>query len=115
MASLLIDADRGGLERWIRYVDEWARVRRAFVSSRVVEGSTGQPVLNPLAGYIRQLEDAIHRLEERYGLTPYARTRLGIAVGQAKLTAQALNRQLEEELAETVERDGSLLEGWEQA
>jgi hypothetical protein len=42
-----------------------------------------------------QRESAIRDAEQAYGMTPMARLRLGIAVGQAKLTAQALNDALE--------------------
>lgn len=87
--------DLPGLERWILNVDEWSRAMRALRRKRIVLGSMGQPSLNPLAGYLAQREAAIVAAEQAYGMTPMARLRLGIAVGQAKLTAQALNAQLE--------------------
>lgn len=87
--------DLPGLERWILNVDEWSRVMRALRRKRIVLGSMGQPALNPLAGYMAQREAAIRDAELAYGMTPMSRLRLGIAVGQAKLTAQALNEALE--------------------
>lgn len=84
-------ADGDRLVRWIRYVDEWHRAMRDYRRERVATGSMGQPVLHPLAGYIAQLEQAIAKAEAEFGLTPLARMRLGIATGEAALTAQRLN------------------------
>ena len=86
-----LDADWQHLERWIRYVDEWSRVMGAFRRERFVTGSQGQPVLNPLAGYIATLESAISKAEAEFGLGPLSRMRLGIATGEAAMTAQRLN------------------------
>ncbi len=83
------DGDR--LVRWISYVDEWHRAMREFRRERVTEGSMGQPVLHPLAGYLAQLEQSIARAEQEFGMGPMARMRLGIATGEAALTAQRLN------------------------
>jgi P27 family predicted phage terminase small subunit len=93
---ILKPGDLAGLERWIVSVDEWARAMRALRRQRIVEGSTGQPALNPLASYVASREAAIMDAEEKYGMTPMGRLKLGIAVGQAKLTAAELNRALED-------------------
>lgn len=105
-AAAALPSDLGGLERWIISLDEWTRAMRAFRRERIVEGSTKQPALNPLAAYITSREAAIRDAEERYGMTPMARLRLGIAVGQAKLTAAELNRALAAD-------DGPILESGE--
>ena len=47
-----VGADWGRLERWIRAVDEWHRVGKEFRKARTVDGSMGQPVLNPLGPYL---------------------------------------------------------------
>lgn len=88
--------DLAGLHRWIINVEEWHRATRAFRSKRIVPGSTGQPTLNPLASWIASREAAIAAAEQQYGMTPMARLKLGIAVGEAKLTAAALNKALED-------------------
>lgn len=88
--------DLAGLQRWIINVEEWHRAMRAFRSRRIVTGSTGQPRLNPLASYLSEREAAIRDAEQHYGMTPLARLKLGVAVGQARLTAQELNRALED-------------------
>jgi len=80
------------LERWIRDVDEYERTLRLFRAERIVVGSTGQPRLNPLAGRLKDLEASIRETEREFGMTPLARLRLGIASGQAALTAAEVNR-----------------------
>lgn len=87
-------SDIARLERWIRQVDEYERVQRVFRKSRLVRGSTGQPVLNPLAAYINTLEQSIARTETEFGMTPMARLRLGIAVGEAHRSLAELNAEV---------------------
>jgi P27 family predicted phage terminase small subunit len=89
-----LGADGGRLERWIRAVDEWHRAGEAFRSARVVKGSMSQPVLNPLAAYLATIETTLARAEQELGLTPMARAKLGIVIGQEALTADAINRSL---------------------
>ncbi len=97
LASVVeISTDLHRVERWIQAVDEYEKVGKVFRTSRLVKGSTGQPVLNPLASYLTSLETTISRAEQELGMTPLARLKLGIAVGQAKLTAEALNKSLSE-------------------
>ena len=84
------------VERWIQAVNEYEIVSKEFRSSRLARGSAGQPVLSPLAGYLATLEATLSRAEAELGMTPMARLKLGIAYGQAKLTADALNHSLDE-------------------
>lgn len=88
-------SDMHRIERWIRAVDEYERVGVVLRKQRVVRGSTGQLVMSPLAGYVKQLQDEIARAESELGMTPLSRMRLGIAYGQAQLTAAELNKALE--------------------
>lgn len=90
-----VNADASRLERWIRCIDELERSWKVFRAERVVAGSHGQPVLNPLGAYIKQLLGEISKAETEMGLTPMARLRLGITYGEHQLTALELNRQLE--------------------
>jgi P27 family predicted phage terminase small subunit len=107
-----LDADLYRVERWIGCVDEYERVNAAFKKTRLVKGSTGQPALNPLASYLQQLLNEINKAEAELGLTPLARMRLGIAYGEAKLTALELARAVDELDAPVIE--SGLLEGeWE--
>jgi P27 family predicted phage terminase small subunit len=85
-----VASDMPRVERWITYLDEWGRAMRALRKARLSTGSTGQLVLSPLAGYVRQLEVALAAAETELGMTPLARMKLGLAAGQARLTAQQL-------------------------
>lgn len=87
-------ADMGRIIRWVQAWDEWIRATRAFKKKRVVSGSQGQPVLNPLGGYIDKLEGVIARAEMEFGMTPMARARLGLTAAQGAVTAAQLNRML---------------------
>ena len=88
-------SDLGRLYRWIEAVDELNLVGPIFRKVRLVKGSTGQTVLNPLAAYLGQLESVIAAAEAEFGMTPKSRARLGLTIGQAKLTAAELNLMLE--------------------
>jgi P27 family predicted phage terminase small subunit len=87
-----LHSDLGRLGRWIRDVDEYERSLSEFRRGRLVEGSMGQPRLNPLAARLKDLEASIRETEREFGMTPLSRLRLGIAVGQAALTAAEVNR-----------------------
>jgi uncharacterized protein YgfB (UPF0149 family) len=65
---------------------------KAVQKATTVRGSTGQPVLNPLAKRLDQLEAQIKGFEQQFGMTPKARADLGIAAGNAAMTAEQLNR-----------------------
>jgi P27 family predicted phage terminase small subunit len=99
------DADGYALQRWIEAVDERDRVRRVLKRSRLVEGSQGQPVLNPLATYLANLVREIALAETAFGMTPMSRLRLGIAIGQARMTAAELNRRIAKGAASDRDRD----------
>jgi P27 family predicted phage terminase small subunit len=87
--------DRYGVEDWILLVNELAVVTDVVTrSGRMVAGSMGQPVMNPLIAYADKLRSRILEREERLGLNPRDRARLGIAVGEARLTAERLNEEL---------------------
>lgn len=85
------------LERWILATAELDRVRRTLQATRLVRGSTGQPVLNPLAAYAADLERTIEKAEDAFGMTPKARLGLGLDVAALAKTAADLNAMLEDE------------------
>lgn len=105
-ATVDLDADGHKLTRWIVYVDEWDRAMRASRKERLVTGSQGQPVLNPLLRYVQQLEAAIKAIEAEFGMGAKSRSDLGISMGQAALTAADLNRLAEE--ADGADEEGAL-------
>ena len=70
-----------------------------------MSGSRNQPRLNPIYDLIFKLEGSIHTLETELGASPLARARLGIAVGQATLTAAELNRMTRDRPSHDDEED----------
>lgn len=86
-------ADLPRLVRWIKASDEWERVTKTInETGRLVRGSMGQPVLNPLFGYLAQLDAQLTRAESEFGMTPMARLRLGLSLGELALQQQRLER-----------------------
>ena len=75
------ESDSSALDRWIWYLDELHRARKAFRRRRFINGSMGQPTLSPLGRFIPQLEAMVRGLEGGLGMTPLARRRLGYALG----------------------------------
>lgn len=97
VAQVAIEVDRLGVAtRWIEAQDERRRAMTVFRKQRFVKGSMGQATLNPISAWIKSREEVIAKCEAELGLTPYARQRLGIAVGQAAMTAAQLNAMSEE-------------------
>lgn len=95
LADHIGEADHFRLFRWIKRVDEWHRVTEAVGADFMTTGSTGQMVTNPLLKYRNDLEAQISKDEAEFGMTPLARNKLGIVIGQQALTATELNKRLE--------------------
>ena len=112
-ADPVVDLHRA--ERWIRAVDEYDRVYPVFVKQRVTEGSTKQATLNPLGGYLRQIDAEIGKAEAELGLTPMSRLRLGIMYGTARITAAELNKALNEGDDGSSDTDAELAAEWAEA
>ncbi len=90
-------SDAPRLLRWLLLWDEWTRAVRGYRSQRLTKGSTGQIVINPLGKYLLDLERQLERTEERFGLSPLDRMRLGITFGEARRSLQDLNEELEDD------------------
>jgi hypothetical protein len=69
------------------YRHELADAQARYRAEPLVEGSTGQPVLSPFAAEVHRLEGVIAKLEDRFGLTPLARLRLGVTLEEGKSLA----------------------------
>jgi phage terminase small subunit len=54
-------------------------------------------VLHPLGRMMGVMDSEIRQLEDRFGLNPLARARLGITIGEAARTLADMNRMLEED------------------
>lgn len=102
VARAVQPADVDGLVRLIQYRDEWQRLMDAYRKCRFVEGSTGQVKVNPALTSALALEGAMGKLAADLGLSPMARMRLGIAVGQATKTIEELRNAADpdEDIAE---------------
>jgi hypothetical protein len=57
-------------------------VEKELWDKPTVEGSMGQPTINPLLALLKELNREIEKIEAGIGLLPQDRMRLGIAVGQ---------------------------------
>jgi len=94
VAGVAQKVDLPAVERLFGMYDQYARVQNVVKKSLVVRGSTGQIRTNPLAEHALKLETQILRLENELGLTPMARQRLGIAVGEAATSLASINELL---------------------
>lgn len=88
-------SDAPALRRLFLLYDERERCQReAARTGRVVSGSTGQPTLSPLYKHIGSIDSTITTLEDRFGLTPLARLKLGAQLGDASKSLDEMNRRL---------------------
>jgi hypothetical protein len=94
-AALVMAQDIPSLERLFTLKDERRRCLAATRKQRVVTGSMGQPVVNPLAKHLLALDAAIDRLEAAFGITPMGRLRLGAQFGEARRSLADLNAAAE--------------------
>ena len=90
-------SDQSAVYRLATLIDERERIYKQAKKDRLVVGSQGQVVLNPLYSAMLKLDAEIRQLEDRIGMNPKARVSLGISIGQAKKTLADLNADLEEE------------------
>lgn len=89
------DSDRAALGRLFCLYDERERLYRVYRKQRVTKGSTGQLVMHPAAKEIASLDARIVQLEDRFGLSPMARLKLGVKFGEAVASLDEINRRLE--------------------
>ena len=80
-------------ERLWHLRDQWERARRVVARSPIVEGSMGQPVENPLARRMDRIAGEIRQLEDRFGLSPSARARLNVDIGDAVRSVDDITRR----------------------
>jgi P27 family predicted phage terminase small subunit len=75
------------LERYFRSISEYETVFPTFQENRLVDGSKGQPAMNPLSNYLAQLGTEMARCEAALGIGPASRARLGLTIEQVRRTA----------------------------
>ena len=88
-------SDEGALRRLFKLYDEIDRLWEAVeATGRVVDGSQGQPRPNPLFKQIEAFQAEARQLEDRFGLSPMSRLKLGVTFADAHLSLAALNDRL---------------------
>ena len=90
-------SDQSAIYRLATLIDERERIYKQAKKDRLVVGSQGQVVLNPLYSAMLKVDAEIRQLEDRLGMNPKSRVSLGIQIGQMKKTLADLNADLEEE------------------
>jgi hypothetical protein len=103
---LVPDSDMPALVRLFQLADEFERCRREFARKRLVEGSQGQPVINPLGPFMLALAKEVRALDDRFGGSVISRLRMSIDLGEAAKSLDAMNQRLaaaEESDADQVE------------
>ena len=88
------ETDLPAILRLYSLYDERERAYRAYKKRRLVKGSQGQPVVNPAWRQVPVMDAEIRQLEDRLGLTPQSRLKLGVTFGAAARSLEDLNRDL---------------------
>lgn len=102
LASQVEPSDEGAFRRLFKIYDETDRLWDAIdATGRIVEGSQGQPRPNPLFKQIEAFQAEARQLEDRFGLSPMSRLRLGITFADAQASLDGLNARLAAKMAET--------------
>ena len=78
-AKVLQPSDAFALRRLFTYRHRLLDALDALDAEPIVVGSMGQPTLSPWAQEVHRLEAALSKLEDKFGLTPMARMRLGVS------------------------------------
>ena len=94
----LVDAQTDGIAvvRLFSLYDERERAYRAYKRKRMVPGSQGQPVVNPIWKHAAVMDAEIRQLEDRFGVTPQAKLKLGVQLNAAVRSLEDMNRELNE-------------------
>ena len=99
LAQQVETSDYGSLRRLFGLYDELGRLWDAVEETgRVVVGSQGQPRPNPLFKQVESFQSEARQLEDRFGLSPLARLRLGITFADAAASLDGLNQRLAERM-----------------
>lgn len=105
--------DMGRLVRYIVNFDGWLKLTEAISGREVVRGSRGQARANPLFNVRTGLELELKAAEEKLGLTPMDRMRLGIEIGGAAQGLDSARKILEDQAMGLDSADFGVPEGWD--
>lgn len=95
LAQLVMPSDLPALRRLFGMYDMRERMDRALREQPFVLGSTGQIVAHPASKEAASLDGRILQLEDRFGITPMGRLKLGVTFGAAARSLEELNRDFE--------------------
>lgn len=90
-------SDHPMVARLAKLHDDRERAWRSYRDTPLVDGSQGQPVLNPLRSVVDRCDQEIRQLEDRLGLSPMARHKLGITYGEMHRSLDSLADPLADE------------------
>lgn len=115
--ALAVDrkADMPWLLDWAWALNEIQIIRPKIQDERLVDGSTGQVTLNPLISYMKVLLGIVERTAKEFGMSPVSREKLGLTIGQSKVTAATLNDDLDRTSSDNEVKLARLLEEFQQA
>jgi len=113
VAQVVTDVDMQVVRRLFRLYHQHERAMEALEAAMFVKGSVTTVRVNPALDVVVKLEGLVLRLENELGVTPMARARLGIAVGEAVMTAAELNRIAKESDARDDDEDEKLRQEFE--
>lgn len=99
------ESDRPVVERLAKLHDDRERAVRSYRKQPLVEGSMGQPVLNPLRSVVAECDKEIRQLEDRLGLSPMARLKLGVTFGEMHRSLDSLTSSVVNDDADDAEED----------
>ncbi len=91
LSGLVLPADMPAMVRLFRMYDSRERMERAYLDAPFSTGSTGQVVIHPAAKEVASLDGRITALEDRFGITPMGRLKLGVTFGAAAKSLEAIN------------------------
>ena len=92
------DSDVSALRRLFDYKHELVWAMAAYRSARITLGSMGQDRVNPMADMVMKLEKLIIPLEDRFGMSPAGRIRLGASAVETARTLNDINAQIDKEV-----------------
>lgn len=97
VAGTVIDADLVALRRLFQMYDARERAVRAWLAAPFTLGSTKQLQNHPAASVVASMDTRITKLEDRFGITPLGRLKLGIVLGAAAKSLEDMNRDFSDE------------------
>lgn len=103
VAAMVRPSDMSALRRWAFLLDEHQRALRAYRSQRLTTGSKGQMRRNPAFDVAQSLAAELRQLEDKLGMNPLARMRLGLALVEQQNELDKMNERMNGDDDEGVE------------